>query len=128
MIRRAVKRRHAHPLVSRLEKDYLSSPTYHRSSPNLYQPNDVVGGVGPVVTGVLLLLLLSNFFFFNFLLMAVLLSLNFSLYGVLIFFFCSQRFFVVVLPPTPARTKCWTLRDMPCGIHYQMDEVYAAHT
>ena len=55
VIRRAVKRRHAHPLVSRLEKDYLSSPTYHRSSPNLYQPNDVVGGVGPVVTGVLLL-------------------------------------------------------------------------
>ena len=49
VIRRAVKRRHANPLVSRLEKDYLTSPTYHRSSPNLYQPNDVVGGV---VTGV----------------------------------------------------------------------------
>ena len=97
MIRRAVKRRHAHPLVSRLEKDYLSSPTYHRSSPNLYQPNDVVGGVGPVVTGVLLLLLLSNFFFFNFLLMAVLLSLNFSLYGVLIFFRISFNVIVFVL-------------------------------
>lgn len=49
VIRRAVKRRHAHPLVSRLEKDYLNSPTYHRSSPNLYQPNDVVAGVGAAV-------------------------------------------------------------------------------
>lgn len=81
VIRRAVKRRHAHPLVSRLEKDYLSSPTYHRSSPNLYQPNDVVGGVGGVATGVcvsvmlLLLLLLS----LNFLLMAPLLGLLLSL-------------------------------------------------
>lgn len=42
-----MKRRHAHPLVSRLEKDYLTSPTYHRSSPNLYQP-DVVSGVCPL--------------------------------------------------------------------------------
>jgi hypothetical protein len=78
VIRRAVKRRHAHPLVSRLEKDYLSSPTYHRSSPNLYQPNDVVGGVGGVATGVcvsVMLLLLS----LNFLLMAPLLGLLLSL-------------------------------------------------
>ena len=45
--RRGVKRRHAHPLVSRLEREYLNSPPYHRSSPNLYHQNDValVSGV-----------------------------------------------------------------------------------
>jgi len=58
VIRRAVKRRHAHPLVSRLEKDYLTSPTYHRSSPNLYQP-DVVSGVSLTLSFVL-----SSFFSF----------------------------------------------------------------
>ena len=48
--------------MSRLEKDYLTSPTYHRSSPNLYQPNDVVGGV---VTGVSVCLSLLLTFFYG---------------------------------------------------------------
>ena len=45
VVRRGVKRRHAHPLLSRLEKDYLNSPPY-RSSPNLYEPHSaLVSGV-----------------------------------------------------------------------------------
>ena len=65
VIRRAVKRRHAHPLVSRLEKDYLNSPPFHRSSPNLYQPDSgvvVVPGVFLSLPSGCWALSLSSFF------------------------------------------------------------------
>ena len=68
VVRRGVKRRHAHPLLSRLEKDYLNSPPY-RSSPNLYEPHSaLVSGVSlsnPASVSLLLLFsLLSSLFSF----------------------------------------------------------------
>ena len=59
---RGVKRRHAapapaptpfqHPLVSRLERHYLNSPPYHRSSPNVYASSTSASASASLATGV----------------------------------------------------------------------------